>query len=72
MEQADRQTLEVPLHNQKTGVWCATQIEGPIFLKILLKTLQTQEWPVSDIYQHFLNALWKKKRHMIILYKTVL
>jgi hypothetical protein len=32
------QTFEVPLHSQRTGVWCATTtwIIGPIFLKTLL------------------------------------
>jgi hypothetical protein len=34
-----RQTFEVPLHDQKIGVWCAitaSRIVGPIFLKTLL------------------------------------
>jgi hypothetical protein len=34
-----KQTFEVPLHDQKIGVWCAitaSQIVGPIFLKTLL------------------------------------
>jgi hypothetical protein len=47
-----RQTFEVPLHDQKVGVWCAitaSRIEGPIFFE---NTINSKRY-VSDILRPF-------------------
>jgi hypothetical protein len=66
-----KQTFEVPLHDQKIGVWCsitASRIVGPIFFENTINS----EWHVIDILWPFSGALRKKKRHMGILSKMVL
>jgi hypothetical protein len=66
-----RQTFEVPLHDQKIGVWCAitaSRTVGPIFFKSLL----IQSGMSLKFLGHFSEALRKKKRHIVILCKTVL
>jgi hypothetical protein len=64
-----KQTFEVPLHDQKIGVWCAitaSRIVGPIFF---FKTLLIQSGMSLTFFGPFLTVLWKKKRHMVILCK---
>jgi hypothetical protein len=66
-----RQTFEVPLHDQKIGVWCAitaSRIVGPVFFKALL----IQSGMSVTFYGPFSGALRKKKRHTVILCKMVL
>jgi hypothetical protein len=66
-----KQTFEVPLHDQKIGVWCAitaSRIVNPYFFKTLL----IQSGMSVTFYGPFSGALRKKKRHMVILCKMVL
>jgi hypothetical protein len=58
-----RQTFEVPLHDQKIGVWCAitaSRIVGPIFFE---NTINSERY-VTDILGPFFDSITEeKKRH---------
>jgi hypothetical protein len=66
-----RQMFEVPLHDQKIGVWCAitaSRIVGPIFFENAINS----ERYVSDILRPFFGSLWKKmKTYQMVLQHTL-
>jgi inhibitor of nuclear factor kappa-B kinase subunit alpha len=56
-----RQTSEVPLHDQKIGVWCAisaARIVGPIFFE---ETINSERY-VSDILQPFFESITEEEK----------
>jgi hypothetical protein len=66
-----RQMLEVPLHDQKIGVWCAitaSRIVGPIFFENTINS----EWYVTDVLRPFFLEYYGRRKDMVILCKMVL